>query len=120
MTVVPENRRNATRYIQINETTMRLHIKGKLERSFEFQFSFGSFGMSSMVFGDPWAALGAFGQPLGLHLSPLKSIGAPLRRHCAAICAPFVAFEAPLERLWVPVGVNFDSLGIHWHAFETH
>ena len=27
--------------------------------------------MSSLVFGDPWAALGAFGRPLGLHLSPL-------------------------------------------------
>ena len=35
---------------------------------FEFWVSLGSFGLSTVVFGDPW---GAFERPLWLHFSPL-------------------------------------------------
>ena len=72
--------------------------------------SVGSFGLSSVVFGDPWAALGAFGRPLGLLLSPLGSIGPPLGRHWA----PFVAFGDPLRRLWGSLEV---TLGVTLRSF---
>ena len=62
----------------------------------------GSFGLSSVVFGDPWAAL----EPLDGHWGSIchlwGSIGAPLGRHWA----PFVAFGDPLGRLWVSLGVT--------------
>jgi len=49
-----------------------------------------------VVFGDPWAALGAFGRPLGLHLSPSgvhwHASGASL----GSICRLWGSIEAPL------------------------
>jgi len=70
----------------------------------------GSFGLSSVVFGDPWAALGAFGRPLGSICHLWGCIGAPLARHWA----PFVAFGVPLGRLWASLGLTLRSLGGHF------
>ena len=79
----------------------------------------GSFGLSSVVFGDPGAALGAFGRPLGLHLSPLDSIGAPLGRPWA----PFVASGGPLGRRWASLALTlrslYDQFGFNFALFVS-
>jgi len=93
-TFVLEYRRTAARYIKINGTTIILHPQGRHYRNFfEFQVSLGSFVMSSVVFGDPWVALGAFVRPLGLHLSPLGGL---------------------FGRLWGVIGLHLSPLVVNW------
>jgi len=60
-----------------------------------------------VVFGQPWAALGAFGQPLGLHFSPLGIHWGASRRHWA----PFVACGGPLDAIRGHWGSLLGSLG---------
>jgi len=61
----------------------------------------GSFGLSSVVFGDPSAALGAFGRPLRLHLSLL---GVHWSASGASLCS--------ICRLWGSIGCSWGSLRI--------
>ena len=63
----------------------------------------GSFGLSSVVFGDPWAALGAFGRPLGIHLSPLGVHRGASGASLGSIC-----------RLWGSIGVPLGVIGGHF------
>ncbi len=63
----------------------------------------GSFGLSSVVFGDPWAALGAFGRPLGLHLSPLGVHWGASGASLGSIC-----------RLWGSIGAPLGVMGGHF------
>ena len=63
----------------------------------------GSFGLSSVVFGDPWAALGAFGRPLGLHLSSLEVHWGASEASLGSIC-----------RLWGSIGAPLGVIGDHF------
>jgi len=54
-----------------------------------------------VVFGDPWAALGAFGQPLGLHLSPLGLHWGASEASLGSIC-----------RLWGSIGTPSGIIGV--------
>ena len=67
----------------------------------------GSFGLSSVVFGDPWAALGAFGRPSGLHLSPLGVHWGASGASLGSICRLWGSIGAPLGVITGHFGVHF-------------
>ena len=72
----------------------------------------GSFGLSSLVFGDPRAALGAFGRPLGLHLSPSGL-------HWGASGASLASICRLRGSIWTPLGVIGIQFWIQLHFFEN-
>ena len=73
----------------------------------------GSFGLSSVVVGDPWAAFGAFGRPLGLHLSPLGFHWGASGASLGSICRLWGSIGAPL-------GVIGDHFGGHFAIISVH
>jgi len=80
-------------------------LKDTIMDFFEFQVSLGSFGLSSVVFGDPWAALAAFGRPLGLHLSSLGIHWGASGPSSGFIC-----------RLWGSIGTPLGVIGAQFWA----
>ena len=50
-----------------------------------------------MVFGNPWATLGASGRPLGLHLSPSGIHSGASGASIGSICRMWGSIEAPLR-----------------------
>jgi len=68
----------------------------------------GSFGLSSVVFGDPWAALDAFGRPLGRHLSPSGVHWGASVASLGSIC-----------RLWGSIGSPLGVIGGHFGSHSA-
>jgi len=69
----------------------------------------------SQFFRDPWAALGAFGRPLGLHLSPLGFHWGASGASLGSICRLWGSIGAPLGIMGAHVGGHlwdFGSLGV--------
>ena len=74
----------------------------------------GSFGLSSVGFGDPWAALGAFGRPLGLHLSPLGVHRGASGASLGSICRFGRSIGAPLGIIGGHFGGHFAIIVVHF------
>jgi len=83
--------------------------------SFRFHWALSP---ASVVFGDPWAAWGAFGRPLGLHLSPMgvhwgasgASLGSICRRWGSVHWDAFEGSWGSICRLWRSIGCHWGSL----------
>ena len=60
-----------------------------------------------MVFGDPWAALVAFGRPLGLHLSPVRIHWGASGASVGSICRLRGSIGAPLGVIGGHFGSHF-------------
>ena len=65
-----------------------------------------------MVFGDPWAALGAFGRPLGLHLSPSGLHWGASGASLGSICRLWGSIGAPVGRHSGPSGAHLGASGV--------